>query len=259
MRLLMLAVALLASTGASAQRGAPILGRDFTLGGQTYTPQAALDLDQPLDAQPGLYRQIALDWRTGPLQVGPYPAAAFAARQEGDVGVGLTIDASGRLTACTIAVPSGIASLDTHACPHLLAHARFHPGLDANGAHTGGTLPARLRYTLLPRIETLAGGAERQPLRREARPPTPITLESLGIDRRSAPPADVYGVGATLAVDAAGAVTACTLHSPTYDDAIDKSMCDRLMAMRFEPALGPDGSPAASRYGFGVEWPAPRR
>ncbi|MEA3041578.1 MAG: hypothetical protein QOC65_1067 [Sphingomonadales bacterium] len=259
MRALTIAVALLASTAAAAQRGPPALGRDFTLGGQTYMPQVALDLDQPFDAQPGRYRQIALDWRRGPLQVGPYPAAAYSARQEGDVGVALTIDASGRLTGCTVAVPSGIAALDGHACPHLLAHARFHPALDASGARTGGTLPARLRYTLLPRMETLAGGAERRPLRREARPPAPITLETLGIDRRAAPPADVYGVGATLAVDAAGVVTACTLHSPTYDDAIDKGMCDRLMAMRFEPALGADGNPTASRYGFGVEWPAPRR
>ncbi|HEX8655200.1 MAG TPA: TonB family protein [Allosphingosinicella sp.] len=259
MRTLTIAVALLASTAASAQRGAPALGRDLVVGRQTYTPQVRLDLDQPLEPQPDVYRQLALDWRAGPLQVGPYPAAAFAARQEGDVGVSLTIDASGRLTACSVAVPSGIAALDGHACPHLLARARFHPGLDAGGTRIGGTLPARLRYILLPRVETLAGGSDERSLRRGPRPPAPITLESLGIDPRTAPPADVYGVGASLAVDAAGAVTACTLHSPTYDDAIDKRACDRLLALRFEPALDMDGSPTASRYGFGVEWPAPRR
>jgi TonB family protein len=259
MRTLLVAAALVAPFAAAeaAPARAPALGRMITVGGDSQQPQVALSLDEPQEAEPGLYRRIALNWRARTLQSGTYPAAAYAAGREGDVGLSLAIDDSGRLTGCSVTESSGEASIDAHACPHLTRNAVFHPALDDQGRRRGGTIAASLRYTIRLYVNMPAPGGD-APTAGPARPPRPLEatgFASFGVAPGTRRPADVWGLGATLAVDEAGAVTACTMHSPSYVDAIDKAACDRLRAHRFEPARDSEGRAVTGRFAVSAGWP----
>jgi TonB family protein len=259
MRTLLVAASLLAPLPAAqaAPARAPALGRMITVGGDSQLPQVALSLDQPEEAEPGIYRRIALNWRARPLQSGTYPAAAYAAGREGDVGLSLVIDDSGRLTGCSVTESSGEASIDAHACPHLTRNALFHPALDDQGRRHGGTVAARLNYSIRLYVNTPAAGGD-APTAGPARPPRPLEatgFASFAVAPGTRRPADVWGLGATLAVDAAGAVTSCTMHSPSYVDAIDKAACDRLRTLRFEPARDAEGRAVTGRFAVSAGWP----
>ncbi|HEX8527557.1 TonB family protein [Allosphingosinicella sp.] len=251
-----LVLASLLAAAAPAQQPAR-LGQEVTIRGTTYHPQVSLYLDQPEDAQPGIYRRISLNWRARPLQAGNYPAAAFAARREGEVGLSLTIAANGRLTGCTVTRPSGEPSIDAHACLHLMRNAVFHSALDESGARRGGTVGAVMEYTLPIRVHMPMfrpgppDGPARQP-----RPLEPVGPATVGIAPGTPPPPDVGGIGVTVAVGADGSVTACTLHSPTFIDSIDKRACDTVRRdMRFDPAKDSEGRAVPYRYAFWVNWP----
>ena len=242
--LMLLALPVKAAAAPSAK-----LGEWIEVSGESLLPQVGLTLDLPDDPQPGLYRQIALNWHDRPLQAGAYPAPAFAARKEGAVGLSLAIAADGRLTACEMTKSSGDESLDAHACRHLLQHTAYHPGLDDRGQRLGGTVPATLEYTLRAGSVTLAGGGgeEARPAK-PAIPLTPITLDTLGFPKGVRVRPQIGGVSATLAVDAEGAVAACLVTSPTFADLIDAGACDRLRRLRFQPALDAERRPVASHY-----------
>jgi TonB family protein len=246
---------LLLASGTALHAAAPPLGEFVEDRGEQFLPQVGLTLHVPDGPQPGVYRQIALNWQDRPLQVGRYPAAAFAARRDGEVGVSLTIAADGKLSDCRVIHSSGDRELDNFSCAHLLAHTAYHPGLDESGTRFGGTVPATFRYMLRAIMEGPAagGGAPAETVK----PPAPaegIKLATLGIAAGSKPPPNVWGIGATLAVEADGSVSACFLHSPTYVDAIDKQACDRLRALRFNPALDSQNRPVAGQYAFGLGW-----
>jgi hypothetical protein len=233
----------------------PVLGEWIELGGEQFLPQVGLTLHVPDEPQPGVYRQIALNWQDRPLQVGRYPAQAFAARRDGKVGLSLTIEPDGKLSACRVTQSSGDRELDDHSCGHLLAHTAYHPGLNDRGARFGGTVPATLRYMLHATMEgpVARGDARPEPIKAPV-PLEGIKLATLGIAERSKPPPNVGGIGASLAVEADGSVSACLLHSPTYVDAIDQLACDRLRALRFRPALDAENRPVPGRYAFGLPW-----
>jgi TonB family protein len=257
MRCLALLGLTLASAATGAERG-PALGEMLDIGGQNYLPQVGLTLHLPDGPEPGLYRRIALDWQEHPLQIGSYPAEAFAARREGEVALSLTIEPDGRLSGCTVTGPSGLAALDTHACPHLLAHTAFHPGLDESGRRFGGTVAATLRYMLRLTVEMPAGRGEASDTgpATPAAPLDPITLATLGIARGTRPPPTVGGIAATLLVEADGRVGACLVSSPSYVDSIDRGACDRLRRdVRFRPARDAEGKVVASRYTVSLPWP----
>lgn len=248
----------LASGAAGAEPG-PRLGEMLDIDGQNYLPQVGLTLHLPDGPEPGLYRRIALNWQERPLQVGAYPADAFAARREGKVALSLTIEPDGRLSACTVTGPSGSGALDAHACPHLLSHTAFHPGLDENGQRFGGTVAATLRYRLRLSVELPAGpGGEAASNAAPATPAAPldrITLETLGIAKGTRPPPTVGGIAATLLVEADGRVGACLVSSPSYVDAIDRGACDRLRAdVRFRPARDSEGRAVAGHYTVALPW-----
>jgi TonB family protein len=259
MRTLLVVASLLVPVAAAqaAPARAPALGRMITVGGDSQEPQVELSLDQPQEAEPGIYRRIALNWRARTLQNGTYPAAAYAAGREGVLGLSLVIDDSGRLTACSVTESSGEPSIDAHACPHLTRNALFHPALDDRGRRHGGTVAARLAYTFRLYVNMPApGGGSPDPA--PIRPPRPLEatgFASFAVAPGTRRPADVWGLGATLAVDSAGAVTACTMHSPSFIDAIDKAACDRLRTLRFEPARDAEGRAVASRFAVSAGWP----
>jgi len=245
----MLALALLA---AAAQQ-APALGSELTIRGQTFMPQLWFEIEQRYQAVPRFYRRAEHNWRARRLQIGTYPAGAFAARQEGTVRVRLVVDAAGRLAACTVMQASGTASLDRHACPHLMRYAVFHPALDDQGRRVAQTFDARVDYQLIPRMHaplfTPGDGAT------PPRPLRAIDAATLGIGRTTRRPPNVDGIGAALAIDAEGAVTACTLTQPTFDDALDRRICDGARSVRFEPARDRAGRNVSGEHVFGLRWP----
>lgn len=244
---------LLALSSAAAAAPEAKLGEWITVGGESYLPQVGLKLHLPFGPQPGIYRQIELNWRDGPLQVGPYPAEAFAKREEGDVGLSLDIETDGSVRGCRVAEPSGIPSLDAHACRHMLNHIRFHPGLDDRGEPFGGTVAARLGYELRARVSRPVEGYVEPPAR-SARPLQRIDLASIGIAPGTRRPKLVFGISADLMVEVDGSVSSCTLASGSFVDAIDRQACDKLRAMRFKPGEDAGGKPVAGRYTVSLEW-----
>jgi len=203
---------------------------------------------------PLLYRPIEYDWHSSSLQSGLYPAAAFAGREEGTVRLRIAVDAAGKPSACEVSGSSGIAALDAHSCPHVLAHVRFFPALDRSGARVGGIVSASLSYRLKIYVE---GPSDRPPSAqpaREAAPEAAVTLATLGISHATPKPAEGGGITALLQVDREGSVVACDLIGATQVDALDKQICDRLIAVRFTPALDAAGTPIASVHPVAVEW-----
>ncbi|HEX8580449.1 MAG TPA: energy transducer TonB [Allosphingosinicella sp.] len=244
--LLLSLLALPAAAGAAPAK----LGEMIEVAGETLLPQLDLRLDLPEGPEAGVMRRIALDWQDKPIQVGTYPAAAFAARREGHVGIRLTIEPDGRLSACEVTKPSGGADLDAHACKHLLAHARFHPGLDDEGRRVGGTVAAELGYQLRMLMNTLTGQpSATPPPHTPAVPLEPVTAETLGITRATRLPNWTGGISAAVLVRADGSVGACTLHSPTYLDAVDTAACRALRErVRFRPARDAQGQAVESAH-----------
>lgn len=89
-----------------------------------------------------------------------YPPEARRQGEQGRVGVRLTVDKTGMVSACRVTLSSGSASLDARTCELALANGRFNPAKDANGEPIEATygLPA-VRWELsLPDL-SLDGGA----------------------------------------------------------------------------------------------------
>jgi TonB family protein len=74
----------------------------------------------------------------GTSWLGPddYPSQALNNNEMGTVVARMSVDASGRVTACNVVVPSGSPSLDAVTCELALRRARFHPAIAADGAPT---------------------------------------------------------------------------------------------------------------------------
>lgn len=244
-------ILLLAGPAAAAPGDGPRLGERVKVGEKSVIPVAALDLYLKQRPVPGLYRQVAVDWRAS-VPVGTYPAAAFAAQQQGDVYLSLDVGSDGRPTGCRITRPSGVAALDSHSCAHALGHSLFIPGLDDRGRRVGGTVEGRLSFDIIeggivrPALfEGVSGGYG---ISRQAEPLQPITLDTLGIPAGTNPPWTGYWIRATLATSPKGKVTACLLTAPTFEDPVDKVACDRLRKQRFRPALDRARRPAAGLH-----------
>ncbi|HYI41779.1 MAG TPA: TonB family protein [Allosphingosinicella sp.] len=251
-----LSLLLVAQAAAAAPVAGPRLGERIKIGDETFVPNTVLHLHPGQKPQPGIYRNIAVDWHDRP-HAGDYPAAAFAAKQEGEVSLSLTVAADGKPTACRISEPSGIAALDEHSCGHVLAQRGFHPGLDDKGGRFGGTVEGTLSYNLhLVLRTTLIEDMGWNWLSRPPAPQQPITLDTLGIPRGVELHPEIKAIKALLATDARGSVTACLLTWPTFEDTLDKGACDRLRKQRFHPAMDRQQRPVASLYG--VDLPLPR-
>ena len=251
----MILAAAAALAAAQAPALAPRLGRDVTSRGQVYHPNVEFYLDHPRAPDPNLYRRV--EQLAGEhVQAGVYPAPAFAARREGTVGLTLRVDTAGRVTGCTVTAPSGAASLDAAACPHLRRTARFHPALDSSGARRAATVPAQLSLYLHRQMHApmFSPGPVEIAAREEAL--TPLTLGLIGIDPSVPQRPGVRSIAGRLAVGTDGRVTACTLYLATWDDRRDKDICDRLRRdARYAPARDRQRSPIASIDEFWIDLP----
>jgi protein TonB len=79
-----------------------------------------------------------------------YPAAAVAAREQGDVAFALDVGANGRVTACAVTRSSGSSALDLATCRLIQSRARFTPAVDAGGATVPDKVRGRISWILPP-------------------------------------------------------------------------------------------------------------
>ena len=77
-----------------------------------------------------------------------YPSRALREEIEGTVGVRVTVNADGRVSACSVTASSGSSILDEAACAGMQRYARFDPALDAAGNPTSGNWATRITYRL---------------------------------------------------------------------------------------------------------------
>jgi protein TonB len=84
------------------------------------------------------------------LSTDDYPLRSIRERQEGRTGYRLAIDASGRITACTITSSSGHSELDQAACRLLPRRAKFDAARDDTGAPVAGTFTGNVQWRLPP-------------------------------------------------------------------------------------------------------------
>jgi protein TonB len=77
-----------------------------------------------------------------------YPSSAIRAEQEGSVAISVRVGTDGRVTACTVTAPSGIAALDDVTCRLYVRRARFSPALDAGGSPIEAVYADRVRWQL---------------------------------------------------------------------------------------------------------------
>jgi periplasmic protein TonB len=79
-----------------------------------------------------------------------YPAAALAAREQGDVGFSLDVGPNGRVSNCTITRSSGSTLLDDATCRVIGSRARFTPALDVTGAPVPDRIAGKIVWKLPP-------------------------------------------------------------------------------------------------------------
>lgn len=69
-----------------------------------------------------------------------YPPESYLAKEEGEVGYQMTIDAQGKATDCSVTQSSGFARLDAATCSILMGrNLEFSPAVDPNGEPIAGT------------------------------------------------------------------------------------------------------------------------
>jgi protein TonB len=77
-----------------------------------------------------------------------YPAAAIRAEQAGTTSFRLDVDASGKVSNCTVTGSSGSPLLDSTACALLKRRARFGPAEDSSGNKIPAVYTNRFRWEL---------------------------------------------------------------------------------------------------------------
>ncbi|HEX9807573.1 MAG TPA: TonB family protein [Alteraurantiacibacter sp.] len=77
-----------------------------------------------------------------------YPSRAVRDGTEGTVGVSVTVNGEGRVSACSVTSSSGSSILDRAACDGMQRYARFDPALNAAGNPTSASWSTRIVYRL---------------------------------------------------------------------------------------------------------------
>lgn len=246
------AVALI-QTAIPPKLGEPWIGAD----GNQREASIGLQIDRSAEPDPELVRGLQINWKDFPYQKGRFPVAVADADDHSvSVGILLDVAATGVPRSCRIATPSGKAAFDDHACQHLMRYLRFYPALNRSGTRLGGTLAIRVSYTAgRVRVQTLADRVALTVARPMPRPLGPISAATVGFGPDDGLPASVGGTSGSLKVEADGSVSGCMLAAPTQVDAFDIKMCERLRAVKFEPARERDGRAIAARFSFGVARP----
>jgi len=77
-----------------------------------------------------------------------YPAHALQAREEGTVGVILTVGIDGRAKDCFVTQSSGYPDLDKVACDQFSNFVRYKPATDDEGTPVEGKFSTKFTYKL---------------------------------------------------------------------------------------------------------------
>lgn len=85
-----------------------------------------------------------------------YPYAALRNEEQGTVAFTLTVDAAGKVTACTVTASSGSGSLDTTTCRVMLERAHFTPARNRRGHAVPDTFSSKITWRI-------AAGPRRDP------------------------------------------------------------------------------------------------
>lgn len=161
-----------------------------------------------------------------------YPAAALAARQEGDVRMTLAVDATGKVAGCAILIGSGVASLDEAACALMRSAGKFDPALDSMGNPVKARVPATFSWTL-PRAVAADGQTVKAP------PPV-----------RKFPMSEAGSATMIVDVGADGAVADCRFVKGGSFASLDGAAtpCDTIGGtIRYLPFVDAAGQPVARR------------
>jgi TonB family protein len=78
-----------------------------------------------------------------------YPKDASAALEQGDVIARMDVDATGKVTNCTVVVSSGSKSLDSVTCASALRRAKFNPAIGADGKPTASQRIVRVAWRII--------------------------------------------------------------------------------------------------------------
>ncbi|MFC0205952.1 TonB family protein [Novosphingobium soli] len=124
----------------------PVLPTGGVEGGQDLVIEPVLPSDPPARFAPRAARPRgdAARWVT----TEDYPTADIRAGHTGTVRFRLSIDASGRVSGCTVTQSSGFPGLDAATCRNVAKRARFDAASDATGEKVGGTYEGTIRWVI---------------------------------------------------------------------------------------------------------------
>ncbi|WP_447761104.1 TonB family protein [Sphingopyxis panaciterrae] len=168
-----------------------------------------------------------------------YPAAARAAREEGDVHMAVSVDALGKVTGCSVIDGSLSPELDRAACKLMLSEGQFKPALDSAGKPIKGVVPAVFRW-VLPREDTAGNDAV----------PPPRTL-------RKFPMGEPGVTTMSVLIDVDGKASGCHFSGPDSNSgnpAPRMNPCDGVGGeQRYIPFADANGKPVARRITYRTE------
>lgn len=157
------------------------------------------------------------------------------------VGVVVSSDRYGNVTACNVERPSANPDFDRAACAAMLATPQ---------GSNGGFMD---RYPVM--IHWNGSAADFLPIRR---PAGPVATNNGRLPDAAVSPAlgDNDGkVGVMLELDRTGAVLGCTIETSSMNDAIDLASCNEITrTVQFRPAIDIFGEPIGGRYAFKLDW-----
>jgi len=165
-----------------------------------------------------------------------YPAAALAAREEGEVRMMLSVDVNGAVTDCMVTGGSGSDSLDDAACALMRREAKFVPALDGLGKPTAGRFVMDYQWKLPA----------------TAAPDEAALTEALGeLPKKRAmefPMAKPGSATLSILVNADGSIGDCRFEGAGAMDVGAISPCDMFGGKNvYAPLLDDKGNPVARR------------
>jgi len=182
-----------------------------------------------------------------------YPRPALRNEEQGTVAVRLEIDASGRVSGCTVTQSSGSPSLDTRTCEVLTERAHFIPARDSKGRGVADSYAQRITWRIAPPVPPPApppGGT--QPPRTTGL----ITMEDYPADALRQHAQGLVRVA--LDIDENGRVTACKIVTSSGYPSLDAATCRILSTRaRFTAAIDETGHPTKDVLTTQIDWRIP--
>lgn len=171
-----------------------------------------------------------------PLTSRDYPKSALRSHASGYTETETLISPDGKALHCRITRPSGVPDLDRATCSLIMRRARFAAARDATGKPSFGTIRKITSWLAADSPQAVERLKLRYPKPRE----TVLDLKVRGLPKGIVSPVEVT---LTVAVSDRGAITSCTLTSPTTAEALEAAGCQQVLLLQpLVVALSPDGT-----------------